>query len=121
MSDLVIPGTGSSNCNTKEIIELSMQRERIPLGRMTAAQDRAKVQREVWQDMNRLLTQLRDSAAGLYGFQNPFQNKIAVSGDEGSFTATATGEAGIDPQTVRVESNATADSLLSRSVDRTYR
>ena len=121
MSDLVIPGTGSSKFNTTETIDALMQLERRPLERMTTEREDAKTRREVWQDVNRNLTQLRDSAAALFGFQNPFQENLATTSDDRSFTAVATREAGDESRTVQVNRIATADRMLSRPTDREYR
>jgi flagellar hook-associated protein 2 len=121
MSDLVIPGTGTSRYNTKELVDLSMQRERIALTRMTTERERASSQRVVWQDMNAGVTRLRDSASTLFGFQNPFQEKSARTSDERVMTAAATRAAGNEARSVTVNRLATSDRLLSRPTDRSLR
>ena len=121
MSDFSIPGVGNSKYDTKGIIEASMKVERIPLDRMTGELARSKEQKAIWQELNTGLSRVRDSAAELFGFQNPFQEKSASSTDEAVLTATATREAGDESRQIVVKRLAAADRLLSRPVDRGFR
>ena len=88
MSDISIPGvSGSSNLNTDKIIEELMKVERIPLDRKEESLNAISQQKRVWQDVNRQLSRLRDTSKKLFGFENPFNERVATAADSSSFTA----------------------------------
>ncbi len=117
MSDISIPGVNSSY-NTGKLIEKMMEVERIPLERMEDTVSTYQEQKRVWQDINRNITQFREQARSLYGFQNPFRERIATSSNESVLTATATREAFEDEKTVVVKQKATSDRFLSSSLEK---
>ena len=120
MSDFSIPGV-SSKYNTDKLIEDLMKLERVPLTRAEERIDRFDVQRRNWQEFNRDLTRMQDSAKKLYGFQNPFLERLALSDNESVLTATATREAEEENRQVTVKKVASADRFLSDSLDTDYR
>ena len=63
---------------------------------------------------------MRDAARSLYGFQNPFNDRVAASSDEKSLTATATRQAVEETKRITVKSAATADRFLSQSLPRDF-
>lgn len=115
MSDFSIPGV-TDKYNTQKIIDALMAAKREPLTRMQKELDADKQRKTVWQDMNRKLTGLRDVARTLYGFQNPFNDRVATSSNEGALTATATRQAAEEKKQIVVKQVATADRFLSRSL-----
>jgi flagellar hook-associated protein 2 len=119
MSDITIPGV-TSKVDTQKIIDALMEVERQPLKRMQADADLLAKRKAAWQDFNRSLTTLRDDARGLYGFENPFTNRIVDSSDATSITATATRQAIDEKLAVAVKRIATADRFLSRSLARDF-
>ena len=119
MSDISIPGV-TSRFNTDKMIQEVMKLERIPLDRMKESVESFKAQKSNWQSMNRRLSQFRESARALFGFENPFQDRIATSTMNGVVTATA--ERGMQEGTreLLVRQLATADRFLSASMERDY-
>ena len=115
MSDLSVPGV-TDKYNTQKIIDALMAVKREPLTRMQKEVDTDQQQRTAWQDFTRRLSGLRDQARTLYGFQNPFNDRLATSSDESSLTATATRQAAEEKKRITVKQVATADRFLSRSL-----
>ena len=120
MSDFSIPGV-TDKYNTQKVVDALMAAKREPLTRMQKELDADQQKKTVWQDMNRKLTGLRDIARTLYGFQNPFNDRVASSSNEGALTATATRQAAEEKKQITVKQVATADRFLSRSLPLDYR
>jgi flagellar hook-associated protein 2 len=119
MSDLSIPGV-TDKYNTTKIIDALMAVKKEPLTRMQKALDVEQQKKTVWQDFNRKLGTLRDAARVLYGFQNPFNDRVASSTDEKSLTATATRQALEETKRITVKSAATSDRFLSQPLPRDF-
>ena len=119
MSDLSIPGV-TDKYNTQKIIDALMEAKREPLKRMQKEVDLEKQQKGSWLDVSRRLATLRDNARSLYGFQNPFNDRIASSSDEKTLIATATRQAIEESKQVTVKKVATADRFLSQSLPRNF-
>ena len=115
MADIFIPGV-RSRFNTDQLIEDLMRVERIPLERTERDIENLQAQRGHWQELGRRITALRDSARTLYSFQNPFNERRAVSGDESVFTASATRRAGEHNYQFTVKQLATADRFISAPI-----
>jgi flagellar hook-associated protein 2 len=119
MSDLSIPGV-TDKYNTTKIIDALVAVKKEPLTRMQKALDVEKQKKTVWQDFNRKLSGLRDTARTLYGFQNPFNDRVATTSNERSLTATATRQAAEETKRITVKSAATADRFLSQPLPRDF-
>ena len=119
MSDFAIPGV-NDKYNTQKIIDALMEAKREPLKRMQKEVDLEKQQKGSWQDVSRRLATLRDSARTLYGFQNPFNDRIAASSDEKTLVASATRQALEETKQILVKKTATADRFLSQSLPRDF-
>ena len=119
MSDFAIPGV-NDKYNTQKIIDALMEAKREPLKRMQKEVDLEKQQKGSWQDVSRRLATLRDSARALYGFQNPFNDRIAASSDEKTLVASATRQALEETKQILVKKTATADRFLSQSLPRDF-
>ncbi len=119
MSDLSIPGV-SGKYNSDKTIQALVEAERAPLVRMEQDRETLKGQKTVWLRVNRQLSDLRTSARTLFGFENPFDNKIASSSDESVLTATAARTAAEEKDTIAVKRVATADRFSSRSLPRDF-
>jgi flagellar hook-associated protein 2 len=119
MSDMSVPGV-TDKYNTQKIIDALMAVKREPLKRMQKELDTEKQRKTAWQDVTRKLTGLRDTARTLYGFQNPFNDRVATSSDESALTATATRQAVEETKHVLVKQVATADRFLSSSLPRDF-
>ena len=120
MSDITIPGV-TSNLNTGKIIEDLMKLERIPLERMEKSLDTYREQKRVWQGVNRKISSLRENARILFGFENPFSDRVAASSREDVITATATRQAEEGETSITVKSLAKPDRLLSSSLPKDFR
>ena len=120
MSDISIPGV-TNKYNTDKIIKGLVNVEKIPLKRMEKNRDILKKQKSVWRDLSRKLSTLRDSAKELFGFQNPFEEKIAKSSDKNVLKATATRKALKENKSILVKRIATADRFISESLPKDFK
>jgi flagellar hook-associated protein 2 len=119
MSDLSIPGV-TDKYNTQKIIDGLMALKKQPLTRLQKDLETEKQKKTVWQDVTRKLGSLRDTARALFGFQNPFNDRVATSSNEASLTATATRQAIEETKQIKVAKVATADRFLSTSLPRDF-
>ena len=117
MSDLSIPGV-TNKYNTEKSIQALVETERVPLKRLEADRETLQGQRGAWLALNQKMTSVREGARELYGFQNPFNNKLAQSSDDSILTATAARTAQEEKVEIRVKQVAAADRFLSRSLAR---
>jgi len=120
MSDIYVPGI-RSRFNTDQIIEGLMNVERIPRDRVERNIDNLQVQKGYWQELGRRITSLRDSSRFLFSFQNPFNDRIAASGNDSVITAAATREALEQSYSFTVKQVASADRFLSQPLDERMR
>ncbi|MBT3274731.1 MAG: flagellar filament capping protein FliD [Spirochaetales bacterium] len=121
MSDISIPGVpGTSKYNTEKMVEELMAVERIGMERMESELEETKIVKKAWQTVNRSLARVRDASKALYGFENPFNDRISNSSDESILTATATREASPESTEITVESLAGRDRFLSGTLDRDF-
>ncbi|HOX13424.1 MAG TPA: flagellar filament capping protein FliD [Spirochaetia bacterium] len=120
MSDITIPGV-TSKYDTKKLIEDLMKVERIPRDRAEEQLKALQLQKTAWQDVNRSIVRARETSRALFSFQNPFNERIAKSSDEGVLTAAATREALEDEHTIVVKQTASADRFLSGRLASDYR
>ncbi|NOY10162.1 MAG: flagellar filament capping protein FliD [Spirochaetes bacterium] len=120
MSDISIPGV-TNKYNTDKIIKGLVNVEKLPLKRMEKNRDILKKQKSVWRDLNRKLSTLRDSAKELFGFQNPFKEKIAKSSDNNVLKATATRKALEENKKILVKRIAAADRFISESLPKDFK
>jgi len=94
-----------------------MKIERVPRERTEKNIETQETRKTYWQDLGRRINSLRESARFLFSFQNPFNDRIAVSSDENSLTATATREAVEQDYRFSVKQLAQADRFLSPPLD----
>ena len=120
MSEIFIPGV-TSRFNSQEIIENLMRLERIPRDRAVSTIERLEAERGFWQDVGRRTNALRDSSRALFGFQNPFSDRIARSSDEMTLMATARRDAPEQERTFTVRQTAQADRFLSSPLEQNFR
>ncbi|MCK5248998.1 MAG: flagellar hook protein FliD, partial [Spirochaetaceae bacterium] len=78
MSDISIPGV-SSKYNTTKLVDDLVAAERIKLTRMEEDVSSLEDTRSTWRHVNRDFGDLQRSVKSLYGFENPFSEKIATS------------------------------------------
>jgi len=120
MSDVYIPGV-RSRFNSEQLIEDLMRIERIPQERTQRNIDSLQVQKGYWQEVGRRITAVRESARLLYSFQNPFNERIARSGDDSVIGAVATRQADEQSYRFAVKQTAQADRFLSTPLDERMR
>lgn len=116
MSDIMIPGITNSGFDTDGMIEQIMEAERIPVTRMEEQIDVYEEEKAAWQEIGRRITNLREASRLLFGFENPFNDRIASSADETIISATADRNALEGKTEIRVVQLAQADRFLSRSL-----
>jgi flagellar hook-associated protein 2 len=114
-----MPGI-SSRFNTDRIIESIMKLERIPRDRSEQEKDALLAQKTYWQDVNRRMVSLRDSARQLYSFQNPFNDRIITSSDGSVLTGSAVRQTAPQTKEFTVRQIAQADRFLSSPVDDSF-
>jgi flagellar hook-associated protein 2 len=106
-----------SRFNTEKLVENLMKVERIPRERTEKNIETQEVRKTYWKDLGTRITSLRESARFLFSFQNPFNDRVAVSSDEDSITARATREAVEQEYRFNVKQLAQADRFLSPPLD----
>ncbi len=116
MSDIMIPGITNSGFDTDGMIEHIMEAERIPVTRMEEQIDLYEEEKAAWEEIGRRVSNLREASRLLFGFDNPFNDRIASSADETILTATADRNALEGETEIRVVQLAQADRFLSRSL-----
>ena len=120
MSDISIPGV-SSKYNTTQLVEDLVEAERIRLTRMEEQVDEFETTRTPCRQVNQEMGSLQRSTKSLYGFENPFSEKNAVSSNERILTALASRTAPFDSYSITVKQVATADRFMTPSLDRDFR
>ena len=120
MSDVYIPGV-KSLFNSEKLIEDLMKLERAPKERTEKNIDALEVRKGYWQELGRRVSSLQESARLLYSFQNPFNERIALSADESVLIATATREAVEQTYRFTVKQTAQADRFLSPPLDEKFK
>jgi len=113
MSDVYVPGV-KSRFNSDQLIQDLMNLERIPRDRAQTNIDTYNLHRGYWREVGNRITSLRESSRQLFSFQNPFNERIAASSDEGVLTATASREAAEQSLRFTVKQTAMADRFLSQ-------
>ena len=116
MSDIMVPGITNSGVDTDGLIEDLMEAERAPITRMEERIDSYEQERSAWQELGRKVTNLQEAARLLYGFENPFNERIASSSDESVLIATAERNADEGVARLSVEQLAEADRFISRDL-----
>jgi flagellar hook-associated protein 2 len=118
--DIYVPGV-HSRFDTDKIIEGLMQVERIPRNRVEQNVTTLESQKTYWQDLGRRMSSMRESARSLYSFQNPFNERLAVSDDTSVLTASANREASETEHFFTVKQIAEADRFISLPLDPAYK
>ncbi|MGI9255511.1 MAG: flagellar cap protein FliD N-terminal domain-containing protein [Salinispira sp.] len=115
MSDISIPGV-NSRFNTESLVQELVDAESIRLDRMREQLDEYQIERRVWQELNTNLGSLRSSTRNLFSFENPFNERIAVSSNEAVLRADA-GRTAIEGITkIQIHQIAQADRFISRDL-----
>ena len=121
MSDVLIPGvSNSSGMNTSKMVDDLMEVERIPVRRMERQVETYEDQKDVWQAMGRQLGRLRDTSRTMYGFENPFRDRIAMTSNQSVLRATASRQAEEGIEEVTVVQTAGRDRFASNPVSRDF-
>ena len=120
MSDIYIPGI-RSRFNSEQAIQDLMRLERVPRDRVANNVTRLEAEKSYWQEIGLRVTALRESARGLYSFQNPFNDRIVRSSDSSVITGTAVREAIEQERSFTIKQIAKADRFLSSPLEENYR
>lgn len=114
-----MPGV-SSRFNTDRIVEGLMKIERIPRDRSEQEKEQLQAQKTYWQDVNRRMVSLRDSARQLYSFQNPFNDRVITSSDASVLTGSAVRQTAPQTKEFTIKRIAQADRFLSPPLDDSF-
>jgi len=120
MAEISIPGV-SSKYNTTGLIKDLVAAERLKLDRMEKNLSELEKNKAVWRQLNRELGSLHRTAKSLYGFENPFSEKVASSSNEQILTALTSRNAPIDSYSVTIRQVATSDRFISSPLDKAFR
>jgi flagellar hook-associated protein 2 len=120
MSDLTIPGV-TSKVDTAKMIDALMEPKRAQLEKKKEQVQSLKDQKKIWQDLREDISRLQESSKELYGFKNPFNEKLAVSSDETILRATVSREADFGERKITVKKVARGDKFVSRSLSKKFR
>jgi len=120
VAEINIPGI-SSKYNTTGLVEDLVAAERIKLDRMEEALARLEKDKTVWRQFNRELGNLQRIAKSLYGFENPFSDKLASSSDERILSALAGRNTPIDSYSMTIKQIAASDRFISPSLNEAFR
>lgn len=119
MADINIPGV-SDKYKTNDLVNSLIEVEKVPLKAEQRQLDTYKLQKECWQRVNQYMTSVRESARGLFSYNNPFNEKNVASTDEAVASATADRDATAGTYTVQVEQIASADKFLSNTISKNF-
>jgi flagellar hook-associated protein 2 len=97
-----------------------MKIERIPRDRSEREKEQLQAQKTYWQDVNRRMVSLRDSARELYSFQNPFNDRVITSSDSSTLTGSAMRQTSPQTKEFVVKQIAQADRFLSPPLDESF-
>jgi flagellar hook-associated protein 2 len=112
----MIPGITNSGFDTDGMVDELMDAERQPVTRMEEEIDTFEEERAAWQEIGRRLSNLQEAGRLLFGFENPFNDRIASSADEYSITAVADRTATEGTTRLEVRQLAEADRFISRNL-----
>ncbi len=115
MPDINLPGI-SSKIDVKDIIDSLVKVESKKLDRLETAKGKLDKEKSAWITLGNKLKALQDSSKQLHGFRSPFENKVAMSGDEAVLTAEAERIAEPSRSRVRVERVAKNERILSQPI-----
>ncbi len=101
-----------SGIDTEALVNALMAYERLPIGRIEADKKKVTSKQGVVQEINTLVTALRDRAARLYD-ANALEGKTASSADDAVVKASASGNAAPGTYNVTVTALAQAHTLAS--------
>ncbi|HKK48102.1 MAG TPA: flagellar filament capping protein FliD [Alkalispirochaeta sp.] len=122
MSDISIPGISNSRgMDTSQMVDDLMEVERRPVRRLENRVETYETQQEVWRSIGRGLGALRDASRSMYGFENPFRERLANTSDPAILTATASRQAEEGIEELTVLQTAGRDRFASRAMPRDYR
>jgi flagellar hook-associated protein 2 len=112
----MIPGITNSGMETDGMVEDIMEAERAPVTRMEERVDTYEEERAAWQELSRRVSNLQEAARLLFGFENPFRDRVATSSDESIVVATAERSAPEGTSRIEVQQLAAADRFISRNL-----
>ncbi len=115
--EINVPGISSSTgIDTNKLIEDLLDAERIPINRLEQDITTSQQEIKIWDDLAGKMRNLQDAAKRLYGFQNPFAERLVTSSDESVLRARA--QRGVDLADYQIEVLETAktDRFLSDPV-----
>ncbi|MDR2521823.1 MAG: flagellar filament capping protein FliD, partial [Spirochaetaceae bacterium] len=119
MADVFVPGV-KSRFDTDKMISGLMEIERVPRNRAQKEVDTLKEQKEHWQILGRRITEMRDSARHLFSFQNPFNERSALSSDDYVLSAESSRESMDSSHNFTVKQLASADKFVSNPLPANY-
>lgn len=122
MSDISIPGISNNRgMDTSQMVEDLMEVERIPVRRMESQVETYQLEQETWRSFGRRLSQLRDVSRSMYGFENPFRERLADVSNSSVLSADATRQAEEGIEELTVLETAGRDRFASESIPRDTR
>ncbi|MBN2625425.1 MAG: flagellar filament capping protein FliD [Spirochaetales bacterium] len=118
MSDISIPGV---NSKYSKMVDDLVEVEKTKLTNLEDELQTIKDEKGYWLNINRQVSTLQTAAKSLYGFENPFTNKMVDSSNERILTATADRDASFSQYSVKVIQTASNDRFLSGQLSEDFR
>lgn len=115
-----IPGV-SSSYQTDKMIEDLMKLERVPLEKKQQKIETLQDSKKSWLRINAQLSRLESAGKALYGHENPFNNKSAISSDESALSVNASRDAQLQDFSVKIKQLATADKFKTPALPNNYK
>lgn len=117
--EVPIPGySSSSGIDTQKIIQDLLEVKRKPIDTLEKRIENSQDQMRLWNNLERDMRQFQNYAKQLYGFENPFDERDALSSNEAVLTVGASRGAQTGEYEVLVKQTAEADIWASDSVPR---
>ncbi|GHU40253.1 hypothetical protein FACS1894190_06910 [Spirochaetia bacterium] len=120
MADIFVPGV-KNRFDTEKIISGLMEIQKIPKNRIEGANTALEKEKTGWQDLGRRISSVRENARLMYSYQNPFNDRAAVSSNDSVLSGTTTREAAIAEHSFTVKQIARPDRFSSDPLDKNYR
>lgn len=103
------------------MIEDLMKLERVPLEKKQQKIEGLQDSKKNWLRINAQLSRLEGSSKSLYGHENPFNNKSAISSDESALGVSASRDASLQDFSIKIKQLATADKFKTSALPNNYK
>lgn len=115
-----IPGL-SDKFNTQDTINKIMEQKKVKLNNLEDDKEKIKGKKKVLNDIKEKTVTLLNSAKKLYGFEAPFDDKVALSTDENAFSANVTRSVEVGEHSIEIINKAEPHKITSKELDKKFK